>query len=74
MWALAPFEGQNFSTSALRGNATLAADLSFYRDDIVSLTATPVPEPALALQLITGAGFLACMNRSRTGGRRPAPN
>ena len=65
MWAIAPFQGQNPNTSALRGNATLAADLSFYRDEIVSLTATPVPEPALVLQLITGAGFLAVVNRSR---------
>lgn len=65
IWAIAPFAGQNQNTSALRGNATLVADLSFYRDDIMALTAIPVPEPALALQLITGSAFLACAQRKR---------
>lgn len=65
VWAVAPFNGQNLNASSLRGNATLAADLSFYRDDIVTLTATPVPEPGTVLQLITGAGFLACVQRRR---------
>jgi hypothetical protein len=67
MWAVAEyFPDQISNTSALLGNATLVADLSFYRDDIMTLTAsTPVPEPAVALQLIAGAGFLAFVNRKR---------
>lgn len=73
MWAVITYIGQNENTSALRGNVTLAADLSFYRDDIMTLTATtPVPEPALVLQLITGAGFLSWVQRRRSRDLRGA--
>jgi hypothetical protein len=67
LWAIAGFAGQNSATSALRGNATLAADLSFYRDDINAITAVPVPvpEPAMALQLLTGSAFVAWASRRR---------
>ncbi len=63
IWAVAEFEGQTPGIAALRGNVTLSADLSFYRDDIMALTATPVPEPSVILQLGVGAGLLACMKR-----------
>lgn len=71
LWASGLFAGQNVNTSALRGNATLAADLSFYRDDIMSLTATPVPEPSVVLQLGAGAALVACMTRRRGHRRQP---
>ncbi len=73
IWAIAGFEGQIAGTSALRDNVTLSADLSFYRDDIMALTATPVPEPSVILQLGTGAGLLVCMKRRRTQSARPDP-
>lgn len=64
MWAIATFSGQNPNTSALRGNVTVIADLSFYATDINAITAT-VPEPALLLQLLAGAGAIAALNQRR---------
>jgi hypothetical protein len=54
IWAIAPFTGQVANTSALEGNATLIADLSFYATDINAITAIPVPEPSALLQLGVG--------------------
>lgn len=65
IWGIANFAGQNPNASALRGNATIAADLAFYRDDINAITATPVPEPAMALQLVVGAALTGCLARRR---------
>jgi hypothetical protein len=70
LWGSGVFVGQNFNTSALRGNASIAGDLSVYRDEIMALTATPVPEPSVVLQLCTGAAVVAGMKRRR-GQRRP---
>ena len=57
-----PGSGQQFN-SALYGNATVIADLSFYRDDIMALTA--VPEPGGALMLAAGITFLMTAGRRR---------
>ena len=57
-----PGSGQQLN-SALYGNATVFADLSFYRDDILALTA--VPEPGGALMLASGIAFLLTAGRSR---------
>jgi len=65
LWASGLWVGQNPNTSALRGNASIAADLSVYRDDILTLTATPIPEPSVVLQLGAGATLLAGMTRRR---------
>jgi hypothetical protein len=65
LWASGVYVGQDPFTSALLGNASIAADLSFYRDDIMTLTATPVPEPSVVLQLGTGAMLLAGMAHRR---------
>ena len=65
IWGIANFSGQNPNVSALRGNATIAADLSFYQDDINAITANPVPEPAVVLQLVAGATITGLMARRR---------
>lgn len=65
LWASGVYLGQNLNTSALRGNASIAADLSVYRDDIMAITATPVPEPSVVLQLCAGATLVAGMTRRR---------
>jgi hypothetical protein len=57
-----PGTGQQ-ANSALYGNATIFADLSFYRDDILTLTA--VPEPGGTLMLASGIAFLLAAGRSR---------
>jgi hypothetical protein len=67
LWGSGVFLGQNSNTSAMRGNGSIAADLSQYRDDIMALTATPIPEPALVLQLSSGAALLAGLKRRRIG-------
>ncbi|MCP5042159.1 MAG: hypothetical protein GY944_14115 [bacterium] len=68
IWAVAGYTGQIGNTSALRENATLVADLSFYAADINTITAT-VPEPTVVLQLAIGAGVVAALKRTRTRGR-----
>lgn len=65
IWAIAGLDGQNANTSALRGNASLVADLSYYAADINTITATPVPEPAVVLQLSAGALVVGLMTRRR---------
>jgi hypothetical protein len=60
-----PGSGQQLN-SALYGNATVFADLSFYRDDIMDLTL--VPEPGGALMLASGIAFLLVAGRSRMRG------
>ena len=56
----------------LYGNVTGAVDLSFYRDDIMTLTANPVPvpEPSVALQLAFSAGFLSLLQHRRRAKNR----
>jgi hypothetical protein len=54
---------EHVNNSVLRGEWTGAADLSFYRDDIMSLTA--VPEPGGSLLLGAGLAFLATVGRRR---------
>jgi hypothetical protein len=66
IWAIAPFTGQVANTSALEGNATLIADISFYAADINAITATPVPEPGVLLQLGAGAMLTRLMHRRRS--------
>ena len=63
MHASTSFPAQFLNVSSLYGNATLAADLSFYRDEI--LTATAVPEPGGTLMLAAGVAFLAGVGRRR---------
>lgn len=65
IWAIAGFNGQISGNSALEGNATLVADLSFYATDINAITATPLPEPGTMLQLAAGALFVGLMQRRR---------
>jgi hypothetical protein len=50
--------------SSLYGNDTIAADLSFYRQEI--LDATAVPEPSGRLMLGAGTIFLAVFGRGRS--------
>jgi hypothetical protein len=59
-----PESGQQFN-SALYGNATVIADLSFYRDQILDLTSIPVPEPGGTLLLASGIAFLLTAGRKR---------
>jgi hypothetical protein len=68
IWAIAPFTGQIANTSALEGNATLIADLSFYATDINAITAMPVPEPSALLQLGVGAMLTRLMYWRRSRG------
>ncbi|MFD0894338.1 trypsin-like serine protease [Luteolibacter ambystomatis] len=53
--AVGTFSGQPGNTAAL-GNATYIADLSFYRNDI--LTITGIPEPATTGLALIGAGLM----------------
>lgn len=69
IWAIAGYSGQNANTSALRGNVTLVADLSFYADDINAITAT-VPEPGVVLQYGACAALLTMLKRRRQQARR----
>jgi len=62
MYVIGLHEG-HVNNSALRGEWTGAADLSFYRDDIMDLTA--VPEPGGSLLLGAGLAFLATVGRRR---------
>jgi hypothetical protein len=64
MYAIAGYNGQNGSTSALRDNATLVADISFYADDINAITAT-VPEPGVVLQYGLCAAVVAGLARRK---------
>lgn len=65
IWAIAGYTGQVGNLTALEGNATLVADLSFYADDINAITATPIPEPGVILQLSMGALMTALIKRRR---------
>jgi hypothetical protein len=59
-----PGSGQQANT-AFHTNLTGIIDLSFYHDDIVDLTAIPVPEPAGGTMLAAGITFLAIFGRRR---------
>ena len=59
-----PESGQQ-AGSALYGNATAIADLSFYRGDLMDLTSVPVPEPGGTLMLASGVAFLLTAGRRR---------
>jgi len=66
MFALARWDG-HLNNSALRGEATIVADLSFYRDQILTLTAAePIPEPDGLAGLGAGLLLLAALNRRRS--------
>jgi hypothetical protein len=65
IWAIAGWPGQNSGTSALEGNVTLVSDLSFYATDINAITATPLPEPSVVLQLAGGALLIGLLKRRR---------
>jgi len=68
MFAVALHDG-HLHNSALRGEATIIADLTHYRDQILDLTASePVPEPGGAAGLAIGLALLAALGRRR--GRR----
>jgi hypothetical protein len=62
MYLIGLYDGQ-VANSALYGNWTGAADLSFYRDEILELTA--IPEPRGLLLLGPGLVFLATLGRRR---------
>jgi hypothetical protein len=51
--------------NVLYGNASGAADLSFYRDEILRVTA--LPEPAVLLQLGAGTGWLVALRQRGRG-------
>jgi hypothetical protein len=51
---------------AFHTNLTAIIDLSFYYDDIMDLTAIPVPEPAGGTMLATGLAFLLSVGRRRS--------
>jgi hypothetical protein len=74
MYVIGSFPGQA-TGNALYGNITGAAKLSIYRDEIMTLTATPVPEPTTAMQLGICAALLAALhgrsNAARRAGRGP---
>ncbi len=65
IWAVAGYGDQIGNTSALRGNVTLVADLSYYSADINTITAT-VPEPSVVLQYAVAAGLLSLFVRRRS--------
>jgi hypothetical protein len=61
--AIGTFSGQPSNTSVF-GNLAYAGDLSFYRDEILTVTAVPEPlHSPLALSL--GAVLIACVHRRR---------
>jgi hypothetical protein len=64
LYVFGGYQGQS-NSSALYGNWTGAVDLAVYRDDIMTLTSEPVPEPGLALQLVSGSGLLLWLQRRR---------
>jgi MYXO-CTERM domain-containing protein len=64
MFAIATWPG-HLTGSALRDEQTGAADLSHYRDQILALTAEPVPEPAGSTGLGAGLVLLALLGRRR---------
>lgn len=66
MFALALYDG-HLNNSVLHGEATIIADLSFYRDQILTITAAePVPEPDGLAGLGAGLLLLALLQRRRS--------
>lgn len=63
MLAVANYSTQFPNVSSLHGNQTGAANLSFYRDEIIEVT--DLPEPAQSLMLGAGLSFLATLGRRR---------
>jgi hypothetical protein len=63
MLAVSTYADQYVNRSALYENQTGAADLSFYRDEILAVTA--VPEPSGRLMLGSGVAFLLALGRRR---------
>ena len=65
MFVVALWPG-HVNNSVLRGELTGIADLSFYRDEILALTAAePVPEPDFLAGLGAGLALLAVLQRRR---------
>jgi hypothetical protein len=63
MFVLALYGG-HLNNSVLRGEATIIADLSFYRDQILALTESePIPEPDGLVGLAAGLLLLAVLGR-----------
>jgi hypothetical protein len=60
--------GGQINNCALYNNVSGAADLSFYRDEI--LTITDVPEPNTVVQLVAGMAGLTALGRHRRVGRK----
>lgn len=74
MHATSEYSGQNRWTTVAYGQDTYIADLSVYRDQIVTITA--VPEPGAGFLGVTGVSVLACAavwrRRSENRGGREA--
>jgi len=62
MHAISTFENQPADT-ALYGNLTYSADLSFYKTQIEAIVA--VPEPAALASLVCGLALITRRNRNR---------
>ena len=62
MFAVGVFEGQP-SKTALYGNVTYAADLSFYYDEIDAVVS--LPEPAALPQIVGGVALLLAVGHRR---------
>jgi hypothetical protein len=67
LYAIGQYDGQPAQT-ALYGNDTYAADLSFYRDQILAVTS--LPEPDARPCLLGGAVLLGVAGRRRMGRAR----
>jgi hypothetical protein len=65
MFIVGDYSGQFVNENSLYGNVTGCVDLSVYRDEIMSLTTTFVPEPSSVLQLTIGGAFLALLRRRK---------
>jgi len=65
LFAVGTYDG-HLNNSALRGEATIIADLTHYRQQILDLTASePVPEPSGLAGLFAGLALLATLGRGR---------
>ena len=63
LFAIAGYSGQPEDT-ALYGNATYAADLAFYRDDILDVVSLPEPTGALPLGILLVARLARTRRRA----------
>jgi hypothetical protein len=69
MLGVAGYSGQPTNT-AVYGNRTFSADLSIYRDQIVTITAVPEPGTVGLAVAAVATGFLSRGRRRRRAGRR----